>query len=287
MPNFEKPTTPEEQAEQLSTPEQNDVPEQGEQGPEDELSPESLQEKFKQQDAQSDEVIGQVNGLLDHIDGIDNEEPEVTEQLNKETGGFLRKIGKIKVLKEALTLLTLLAPATAQAGTLDAVREAVTQTQTHNEQQSPTYNTALEQIRALAGNTEMVVTKTGKIKNRHYHYAAHGDTRLLEKALKTLQGAQNPREQVLLENIDDTKIGTSSHVNKLNAVPIRLHRMGEEYPTVNSLDGAQQNILRNRKILQGVTVNGSPVYEIAPGVYGNEHSQYGDGVSIGTIEIGN
>ncbi len=238
MSNFEKPTTPEEQSEQLSAPEQNNVPEQG---PEDEFSPEFLRKKFAQQDTQSNEVIKRTNKLLNHIDGIDDEEPEVTEKLNKETGGFLKKIGKIKALRNALTLLALLAPAAAQAGTLDAVKGAVAQTQEYNKQHT-THNTALEYINAQkAQRNRMIITKNGRLKPKTMHGDAH-----LNSVLETLRGAQNLHEQVLLNDLKGVKFGTT-HVNKLNAVPIRLHRMGEKYPTVNSLGNIQHGMLRKNR----------------------------------------
>jgi len=41
---------------------------------------------------------------------------------------------------------------------------------------------------------------------------------------------------------------------------------------------------QKRKNLPGVTVNGKPVHEIAPGIYGNKNSYHDENIDIGTIK---
>lgn len=284
MPNFKEPTIPEEQSEQLSAPEQNDALEQDERGLEDELSPKSLQKKFDQQDAQSDEVIEQTNKLLDHIDGIDDEEPEVTERLNEKTGKLSRKTEKIKAVTKALTLLAFLAPAAAQAGTLDAVKGTVTQTQEYNKQHT-THNTASEYINAQkVRRNRMIIARNGRLKSEADRHTPNSSINSIFEAIKK---DTRSRDQILQDSLKGAKFGTS----KLK----RLHRL-EKYTTVNSLGNMQQGILKNRERLNNIHIgeiysNDQPLdVEFQSHNNVDRNNIYADptsDVSIGSIDVNN
>ena len=256
MPNFKEPTTPEEQSEQLSAPEQNDALEQDKQGPEDELSPESLQKKFDQQDAQSDEVIGQADELLDHIDGIDDEEPEVTERLNGVINKISEAIRKSNALKIAITAGAFFMTTAAHAGTtLDAVNEAVAQqTQEYNKQHT-THNTASEYINAQkVRRNRMIIARNGRLKSEADRHTPNSSINSIFEAIKK---DTRSRDQILQDSLKGAKFGTS----KLK----RLHRL-EKYTTVNSLGNMQQGMLRkNRERLNNIHIGG---------IYGNDQPSH-------------
>lgn len=94
-------------------------------------------------------------------------------------------------------------------------------------------------------------------------------------------------------NIDSTDF---NNPNRLRLRPLNQTRLEGQQKNRVLIDGRniyngnnqafqrQLNQYEQRQILPGATVNDESVYEIAPGVYGNRHSQHGNGISIGTFD---
>ncbi|MEA3323307.1 MAG: hypothetical protein U9Q12_03720 [Patescibacteria group bacterium] len=86
-------------------------------------------------------------------------------------------------------------------------------------------------------------------------------------------------------NIDSTDF---NNPNRIRLRPLNEIRLGGQQR--NRAFQGQLNQYEQRQTLPGATVNGESVYEIAPGVYGNENSIYkkgdnGSEISVGTVTI--
>lgn len=107
----------------------------------------------------------------------------------------------------------------------------------------------------------------------------------------------------LPENVQDVdkrlnvEAADFNNPNRIHLRPLNQIRLEGQQKNLIRIDGkniyngnnqafqGQLNQYEQRQTLPGATVNGEGVYEIAPGVYGNRHSQHGDGIRVGTIEI--
>ena len=217
----------------------------------------SLQDKFREQEEWEDYAIGKANELLNLIDN--GGQGIATENSN----GMMRKIsealGKSRALRTAMMVGAFLMPASAFAGDLEKIKEAVAQAQSVVEHAVD--SDRLKEINKQ--NSDVFVSKTSRIKRKPRENAHH---------------------RVLKDNFSNAEIG------KVRPGSLRLHRLGE-YPTNGPLEDVQRKMLKNhRETLPGITVNGESVYEIAPGVYGNKHSRYernedGGKINIGTVEL--
>ena len=278
--------------------------------PDDTLEPPEQREpnmntEFQGQVGEAESTVAEINALLDHVDGLDNEEPGMADQLNGVMTRITEAIQKSNILKTAITVGALFSPAAAFGGEL-------------NGRLNDNLNIGIESLHNLSNSREATLKQT--LQNNPSHYINlkklvnqnhRGHIKMgpnsLQAVTEAITNSNGQKSRYSLQSV--TEAAKHSNSNKLGRIQLHNNPLGSVIQSVElsnqieinssihfgSINGVQMNTLQqntlkkvdtfHKKILPGATINGAQAYEIAPGVYGTEDSIYSNGVRTGVIEI--
>ncbi len=214
---------------------------------------EELGNNFTKQSQDEAEAIGNINQTLQTIEKLNDDEisPENQQEISGIISQLAEKLQKSNLLKAATLAGSIFMATPAFGGELTSVANGKN----------------FKPSKLSHSKMEHVINSRQILKGRY--------------AIKDGRLVKNPNFKE--KNTVDSRLGDLTGAKMNNPFEVK----GTVIPT-NKYNNLQQKMLQERNYLPGdITVNGERVYEIAPGVYGNEHSQYGNGMHIGTIEINN